>query len=78
MANDHDREIGKLIARMDGIEDWAKSLDNKLSDIAKSMKTIEIEFAQAKGSARVAMGIAAIIGGIVAFIVEHALFKKFF
>lgn len=60
------------------MEDWAKSLNDNLAGIAKSMRAIEIELATAKGSAKVVIGVAALFGSFAAFVIEHVIVKRWF
>lgn len=76
--NDVHREIGRLEARLNAMENWADSLKENLSDIAKSMKSIEIEMASAKASGKAYLGVATVMGGIVVFVVEHIILKRWF
>lgn len=73
MAGDTQRDLGRLEARVEGLEDWAKSLSNKLDDVARTLARIDNELAAAKGASRVVIGLAMVAGGIVSWLATHVV-----
>lgn len=65
------RDIGRLEARMEGLEDWAKEQSKQLDEVFKMLAAINNELAAAKGASRAVIGIAMMAGGIVSWIATH-------
>lgn len=65
------RDIGRLEARMAGLEDWTKSLSKQLDDVSKTLAAINNELSAAKGASRAVIGIAMMFGGVITWLANH-------
>ena len=65
------RDIGRLEARMEDLEDWARAQSKQLDEVFKMLAAINNDLAAAKGASRAVIGIAMMAGGIVSWIATH-------
>ena len=65
------RDIGRLEARMEGLEDWTRSLSKQLEDVSKTLSSINNELAAAKGASRAVIGLAMTFGGVISWLATH-------
>jgi chromosome condensin MukBEF ATPase and DNA-binding subunit MukB len=63
------REIGSLVAQVD-------VLNREAREIKADVKHLRDEFAQAKGGWRTLLGIAAILGGAMSWLLNHLMGKQ--
>lgn len=73
MIDDTQRDLGRLEARVSGLEDWTKALSQKLDEMSHILASINNELAAAKGASRVVIGLAMVAGGIVSWLATHVV-----
>lgn len=73
MTDETQRDLRRLEARVEGLEDWAKSLSSKLDEMSRTLASINNELAAAKGASRVVIGLAMVAGGIVSWLATHVV-----
>jgi hypothetical protein len=73
MTDDTQRDLGRLEARVSGLEDWTKSLSQKLDEMSHLLASIDRELPAAKGASRVVIGLAMVAGGIVSWLATHVV-----
>ena len=66
-------KLGRLEARVEGLEDWTKSLSQKLDEMSRMLASINNELAAAKGASRVVIGLAMVASGIVSWLATHVV-----
>lgn len=53
MTDETQRDLGRLEARVAGLEDWTKALSQKLDEMSHMLANIDRELAATKGASRV-------------------------
>lgn len=65
------RDIGRLEARMEGLEDWARAQSKQLDEMSKTLASINNDLSAAKGASRAVIGMAMMFGGAVTWLASH-------
>lgn len=73
MTDETQRDLGRLEARVAGLEDWTKALSQKLDEMSHMLANIDRELAATKGASRVVIGLAMVAGGIVSWLATHVV-----
>ena len=72
-----DREIGALGAQVEMLGEQVKALTKQMAEQNRTLQSIQLELASARGAGRVVIGIAVLFGGIASFIVQKFLGRFF-